>query len=235
MLTRFLLLARLDRLVARLEFLFGLAHKSGDERLLLVDQPLHRGLEFGEPVVVGLGDRAADDQRRARFVDQDRVDFVDDGEVVATLDQAFGVVDERVVAQVIETELVVGAVGDVGAVALAALGTVRLVAVDHVDGQAVEAEDRGHPLGVALGEVRVDRDDVDAASGERVEVHRRHADERLALARLHLGDLALVHRYAAQELHVVGNHVPLDQGAARFPLLADHPAARLFDDGECFG
>ena len=58
---------------------------------------------------------AADDERRARLVDEDRVDLVDDGVV----ERALRVVERRelhVVAQVVEAELVVLAVGDVGAV-----------------------------------------------------------------------------------------------------------------------
>ena len=64
--------------------------------------------------------RAGDDQRRARLVDQDRVHLVDDREVVAALDHLAGVIDQ-VVAQVVEAELVVGAVGDVGVVGALAL------------------------------------------------------------------------------------------------------------------
>jgi hypothetical protein len=63
-------------------------------------------------VVFGL---AADDQRRARLVDQDRVHLVHDGVVQAALHPVGGLVD-HVVAQVVEAVLVVGAVGDVGRV-----------------------------------------------------------------------------------------------------------------------
>jgi len=55
----------------------------------------------------------------------------------------------HVVAEVVETELVVGAVGDVGGVCLAAL-IVREVVDDDADGEAEEAVDLSHPLGVAL-------------------------------------------------------------------------------------
>ena len=55
---------------------------------------------------------------------------------------------------------------------------------------------------VALGEVVVDRDEVRAAAGERVQVERLGGDERLALAGLHLGDVALVEDDAAHQLHV---------------------------------
>ena len=43
------------------------------------------------------------------------VHFVDDGEVVAALDHLFGRIF-HIVAEIVEAELVVGAVGDVGGV-----------------------------------------------------------------------------------------------------------------------
>ena len=77
--------------------------------------------EVGAGVLVGgLVGGAGDDQRRARLVDEDGVDFVDDAVVMSALDLILEV-ELHVVAQVVEAELVVGAVGDVGAVGLAAL------------------------------------------------------------------------------------------------------------------
>jgi hypothetical protein len=61
--------------------------------------------------VVELGaviERSGDDQRGARLVDQDGVDLVDDGVVVAALHH-LGAVVLHVVAQVVEAEFVVGA------------------------------------------------------------------------------------------------------------------------------
>src|SRR5206468_8483445 len=58
------------------------------------------------------------------------------------------------------------------------------------------------PLGIAVGEVVVDGDEVRAAAGEPVEVERGARDERLALAGLHLGDVALVEDDPAHQLHV---------------------------------
>ncbi|EXI66319.1 MAG: hypothetical protein AW08_02675 [Candidatus Accumulibacter adjunctus] len=63
-------------------------------------------------MVLGL---AGNDQRRPRLVDEDRVHFIDDRESQSALHPLAGRVD-HVVAQIIETELVVGAVGDVGSV-----------------------------------------------------------------------------------------------------------------------
>ena len=109
----------------------------------------------------------------------------------------------HVVAQVVEAELVVGAVGDVAVVGLAALGGAHL-GQDHADGQAEEVVDAAHHLGLVLGQVVVDGDDVDAVAGERVEVRRQHGDQGLALTGLHLGDVAHVQRGAAHDLDVEG-------------------------------
>ena len=91
-------------------------------------------VEFGAVV-----ERAGDDQRRARLVDQDRVHLVDDGEDVPALDHVLQPV-LHVVAQIVEAELVVGAVGDVAVVFLLALLVVEAVH-DHADGEAEELVD----------------------------------------------------------------------------------------------
>ena len=63
--------------------------------------------------------------------------------------------------------------------------------------------DASHPLRVALGEVVVDRDDVNALARKRVEVGREGGDEGLTLAGLHLRDVAQVQGGTAHDLHVV--------------------------------
>ena len=164
-----------------------------DERL---HQPVDRDVEVG--FVVG---RAGDDQRSAGFVDQDRIDLVDDGEIERLLDHVRARIF-HIVAQVIEPELIVGAVGDVGAVGVAPL-LVGEVGDDHPDRHAEEAVDLAHPVGVAAGEIVVDGDDVDALALERIEIDRERRDQGLTLAGLHLGDLAAVERDAADQLDVV--------------------------------
>ena len=114
-------------------------------------------------------ERAGDDQRRARLVDQDRVHLVDDGVDMAALHHVLEPV-LHVVAQIVEAELVVGAVGDVARIGGLALLVVEPVH-DHADGEPEEAVDLAHPFGVALGEVVVDGHDMHAPAGERVEVH----------------------------------------------------------------
>ena len=160
-------------------------------------------LDDAGELVVGRGRGlrlAGDDERRPRLVDEDRVDLVDDRVRVAALDDAVER-DGHVVAQVVEAELRVRPVGDVARVGLAPLGE-RHEVLDVADRAAEQLVDGPRPFRVALGEVVVHRHEVDAAAGEPVQVERLHGDERLALAGLHLGDVALVQDDPAHQLDV---------------------------------
>ena len=196
----------------------------GEDRgaLLLVDLVVGR-LELEDEGVDGVVhfravlERTGNDQRRARLVDQDRIDLVDDRVIVTALHHR-GALVLHVVAQIVEAELVVGGVGDVAGIGGAAL-LVGEAVHDDADGQAEELVDAAHPFGVALGEVVVDGDDVDALAGERVEIDGQRGDQRLALAGAHLGDAAIVQHHAADELDVEGPH-------------AEHAPRRLAHGGE---
>jgi ribulose 1,5-bisphosphate synthetase/thiazole synthase len=84
------------------------------------------------------------DERCPRLVDQDRVDLVDDGVVVPAL---YTVLEAEchVVPQVVEAELVVGAVGDVRVVRPAPLSRGHL-GQNGADVHAQEMVDTSHPL-----------------------------------------------------------------------------------------
>ena len=178
---------------------------------------------------------AGDDQWRTRLVDEDVVDLVHDREEVPAL-HALVQVDDQVVAQVVEAEFVVGPVRDVHGVRLlsryrpkvaqalvrggeAWVEDVRRVVLDAANAHAEPVEDEPDPLRIALGEVVVDGDDVDAAAGQPVEVRCQRRDECLPLAGLHLGDLAAVQDHPAQHLDVV-------------MALAERAIHRLADGGE---
>jgi hypothetical protein len=62
--------------------------------------------------------------------------------------------------------------------------------------------DAAHQLRLVLREVVVDGDDVNALAREGVQVARQRCDERLPLAGLHLGHVALVECRPAHDLHV---------------------------------
>ena len=116
----------------------------------------------------GIFGLAGDDQRRARLVDQDRIDFVDDGEV-ETAHHTFGLVGDHVVAQVIEAEFVIGAVGNVRGESLL-LGVMRHLRKIAAHRQTEERMQASHPFRISLGEVVVHRNDVDALAGNGVQI-----------------------------------------------------------------
>ena len=120
---------------------------------------------------------------------------------MGALDHLLGVHD-HVVPQIVEPELAVRPVGDVRPVGLVALLR-RHVGVDNTDGEPKKVVDRGHPGGVALGQVVVDRNQVDALPGKRVQDHGQRGHEGLPLAGPHLGDAPVVQGHASDQLHVV--------------------------------
>ncbi len=199
-------------------FFASLAHQTDLELALCVDHVLDVVFVFVEVLVVALGHGTGYNQRRAGVVNKHRVDLVDNGIVVFALHHVVRA-HCHVVAQVVEAEFVVGAEGDVAVICGAALVGVGLVLVDAVDSRAVEHVERAHPFAVALGEVVVDGNYVDAASAERAEEHGECGHEGFALTGSHFGDFALVEHYAANQLHVIVDHIPLDFIAASEPVV----------------
>ena len=210
---------------------------------LLVDRVVVFGHEPRDQARVGvelvgrLARLTADDQRRARLVDEDRVHLVDDRVAQPALHAPVELLG-HVVAEVVEAQLVVGRVRDVRRVRLAPCARtemlqtrIRMRVVDELrvvdEGQVLPSDDtdrhpeeviqRCVPAGVASSQVVVDRHQVRPASFEGIQVQRQGRDQRLAFAGLHLGDPSLVEHDAADQLHVEVAHA---EGALR--CLADH-------------
>ena len=160
---------------------------------------------------------AGDDEGGTGFVDEDGVHLVHDGKGMAPLDKLL-LVDGHIVTKVVESQLVVGAVGDVCGIGLPALS--RLHTRDHKTyGKAHITVDLAHPLGVTLGKVVVDGDHMDTAAGKGVKVAGQNGHQGLTFTGFHFGDAALVQNDAADELHRVGAH-------------AQHTAGSLPDGGK---
>src|ERR671910_515587 len=124
----------------------------------------------GESVVHvggGLG-HARDDERGARLVDQDGVDLVHYPEVELALHELV-CRGRYVVPEVVEAELRVRAVGDVGVVGDLPLLEAHAL-LDEADLEAKERVDLTHPTRVAPCQVVVDGDDVYAFAFEGVKV-----------------------------------------------------------------
>jgi hypothetical protein len=85
---------------------------------------------------------------------------------------------------------------------------------------------------VALGQIRVDRDEVRTSSGERIQVKRHGRDERLALPRRHLRRGTAMEGNGSDELYVVRDHVPDELLARHHDLLSHQPLASRLHRGE---
>ncbi len=119
---------------------------------------------------------------------------------MAALDHVFQPVF-HIVAQIVEAELVVGAVSNVGVVGELTLLVVQAVD-NNADAKAEEIVDLAHPFGIAPGQVVVDGHHVHATPGERIEIDRQRRHQRLAFAGLHLGNAPLVQNHPTHKLHV---------------------------------
>ncbi len=171
--------------------------------------------------------RAGDDERRPGLVHQDRVHLVDDGVDVGPLHHPVQR-ELHVVPQVVESELVVGPVGDVGGVGLSPLVVLDFV-LDTAHREPEEPVDPAHPVGIAARQVIVHRDHVDTPPGEGVEGDRQGRHEGLPFPGLHLRDPALVKHDAAHELNVEVTHAGgpfrdlANDGENLHQLLVQHP------------
>ena len=193
----------LDLIDARLQDADGLLLLVDLVVLVAREQARNAG-ELHVPAVQVAVRGTRDDEGGTGLVDEDRVDLVDDDEGVAALDHILRNL-RHVVAQVVEAELVVRAVGDVAGVHLAALGR-RLAHEDTAARHAQEVIHAAHQVRLVLRQVVVDRHDVHALTGQRTQVGRHRSDQGLALTGLHFRDLALVQGDAAHDLNVEGTH-----------------------------
>ena len=93
-------------------------------------------------------------QRRSRFVDKNRVHFIDDGVMQTALNTIFGT-ECHVVSQVIEAKLVIRTVGDIRLVGrLFFLQT--LTGIDHTNRHIQRGKQRSHPLSTPFCQVVID-------------------------------------------------------------------------------
>ena len=203
------------------------------ELALSINNGLYVGKELLEELVITLGYRTGDDERRTSIVDKDGVHFVNDGVVVATLHEVFGA-GRHVVAQVVEPKFIVRPEGDVCVVGGTALRSIGAVLVDTVDTQTMEHVQRTHPLRVTLGEVVVHGDDVDTVTRECVEEDGERSYEGLTFPSSHFSDLPLVKDGTPEELYIVVHHIPGDLVPTSQPVvLIDRRIA--FDTNEVVG
>ena len=110
---------------------------------------------------------AGNDQRGARFIDEDRVDFVDDTIPVIALDLIVLAGGHTVIAEVIETEFGSGTIGNIATIHFATHVGAHLL-LDTADGEAQILVKMAHPLGVTTCKVVIDSNELGISAREGV-------------------------------------------------------------------
>lgn len=187
----------------------GLATTLFNVLALLATQPRNQRIDISIMPRRRFGG-TGDDQWCPRLIDEDGIDFVDDCEVEIALHAIFGT-QRHVVAQIIKTELVIGAVGDVAGVRRTLVGMLH-TGDDNASGHAECCVDTSHPGGITAGQVVVDGDNMNTTTSKGVEIHGERRDQRLALTGLHLGNTPLVQHHAADQLNVEMAHLQCATG-----------------------
>ena len=169
--------------------------------LLVQHRPQPRDNPVNLPIELGaLLRHPRDNQRGTSLINEDAVYLVNNGVVHIRQHQVLGV-GGHIVAQIVEAQLAVLDVDNILGVIGLPLGRSHAL----LDISATHAQEfiyPPHPVGLPAHQVIVSGNKLDAATGQRIEVKRHSGGQRLALAGLHLGDLALVQDNSAHHLHV---------------------------------
>ena len=175
-----------------------------------VDFTVHLGAVFS---------RAGDDQRGTRFIDQNGVNLIHQRIVQLTLDALFRA-ERHVVTQVVEAVFVVGTVGNVRVIRFT-LGWCRQARHVDADGHAEEFEQWTVVFGVTLRQIVVDGNDVNAFTGQRIQVSRQRCGQGFTFTGTHFRDAAFVKHHPTQQLNVEVTH-------------AEHALTCFTHDRKCF-
>ena len=181
-----------QRVVARPVFLF-LQGQTGH-------QLVHSDIQI-RPLI----HRTGNNQRSPRLVNQDRVNFIDDGKVATTL-YTFICLEGHVVAQVIKAEFVICTVGNICLVG-SLLFLVTQARHGHTGGKTHKGIDLAHPFGVAPCEVVIHGHNMHTVSSQCIQVGRQRGHQCLALTGAHFSNSATVQHHAADQLHIERTHL----------------------------
>ena len=156
-------------------------------------------IEFG--FVVG---RAGNNQRRPRFIYQDRIDFIDNREVERALHHLRAFIF-HIVAQIIETKFVVRRISDIASICVAAI-IFGDVWNDNPCRKAKEPVNPAHPFRVTAGQIVVHGHNMNAFALKRVEIAWQCFGQGFTLTRAHFGDFATMQHNTADHLHIKMAH-----------------------------
>ena len=176
---------------------------------IIIDQ--QRDNLVGHLILVRLGfGLTGNDQRRPCFIDQDRVNFVNNCKMVPALDHVFDT-ELQIITQIIKAEFIVGAVGHVCLIGKTA-AFIRQIAGDTADGHPQPFIDAPHPCRIARCQIVIDGNDMHALAIQGIQKYRKGGNKGFALTGLHFRYLAAMKRNTAHQLDII---MSLAEGALR--------------------
>ena len=112
----------------------------------------------------------------------------------------------HIITQIIKTELVVRAIGHVRMVGLFAIFILKPMH-NSTGCEAQKTIEFSHPFRITLSKIVVHGDNMDAATGQSIQIDRQRCHQRLSFTGLHLCNLALMEHNPSHQLDVKRPHV----------------------------
>ena len=178
---------------------------------------------YGIHLVVKLGivfRLPRNNQRRSGLIDQNRIHLIDNGINQPALDTIRHIVN-HIVAQIVETEFVIGSVCNVSGIGSLLLAMIHRRQIDSCR-QTKPAIQTGHPFRITLGQIIVNRDNMDTFSGQAIQVGWQCRHQCFSFTGCHFGNLAIMKRHPSDQLDIVRSH-------------PQNPLACFPANGKCLG
>ena len=199
------------------------------EFLLNSHQTLYEGLIFFVHLVISTFHRPRNDERCTSIVNQHGVYLVDNCVIVLALHEICGT-HRHIVAEIVESELIVRTKSDVAIVCTTTRFTVGLVFVNAIHAQTVELIERSHPFGVTFRQIVIDSHHVHTASRECAEEHGTSCHQSFTLTGSHLSNFTLCEHHPTEELHIIVHHFPLEVVTSCKPVVLVNRFGTIFRD-----
>ena len=148
---------------------------------------------------------SGNNQRCSCFINQDRVNFIDDCVMQISKHQLL-LIDHHVITQIIETKFVVGNIGNVAVVCGSSLFRLHVVQ-NHTNRQSKKFMYLAHHLSITLCQIVIDSYYMNSFSFQSVQISRRGTYKRFTFTGFHLSDTSLVQNNSTHQLNAEMLHI----------------------------
>src|SRR5690606_2088544 len=147
---------------------------------------------------ISLRNRPRNNKWSTSIINQHRIDLIDNGIVVFSLNQIFRRMS-HVISQVIKTKLVIGSVSNIGFVGFASLRRIGLMIVNAIYGKSVEFEKWCFPGTIPFCQIVVYGNQMHTIPGKGIQIQRKCSYEGFSFSSLHFCNFTLVQNRSTNE------------------------------------